>query len=202
MLSPWALLVLAASWTDNRLDFVAVDEASDVGVGDLGSGQTAQISASIPYASLEHLHVILLERRGLVEGTEDLVESSECALSPDNETAEVTTGSELEEVQSPNIDELNTGEVAESLDNAIVLVVYNKRTAALTMTAVAQLSLASTELARVGHLDDIGVSIQGLEECNSLLGLLERLNSRVDHERNLVDLLDAVTTSENERRKG
>jgi hypothetical protein len=59
----------------------------------------------------------------------------------------MTPRSELEEVQSPYVDELHTGQVAESFDNAVVFVVNNKGATALTMSAVPKLSFTSTELA-------------------------------------------------------
>ena len=39
VLRPGALLMLGVRGADNRLDFVAVDETSNVGVGDLGGGK-------------------------------------------------------------------------------------------------------------------------------------------------------------------
>jgi hypothetical protein len=40
VLGPWTLLVLGVRRANDRLDFIAVDETGDVGVGDLGSGKT------------------------------------------------------------------------------------------------------------------------------------------------------------------
>ena len=142
-----------------------------------------------------HSHIILLEDSSLLEGTEDLIETSESTLSPDDEATKVATGRKLEEAEAADIDELNTGEVAKRLDDAVVLVVDDKGTAALAVTPVPHLALTRAELARVRDLDDIGVSVQGLEQSDSLLGLLVGLDSRVDNKGNLVDLLDAVTTS-------
>jgi len=186
LLCPGPLLDLLASRADDGLDLVTVDEAGDIGVGDLGCGE----------------EVILLEGGGFVEGPENFVKKSKSGLSPDNETADMSSGGELEEVQSPDIDELNTGQVAEGLDDAVVLVVNNKGATALTMPAVPELSLSGTELAGVGDLDNIGIGIEGLEEGNSLLGLGEGLGSSVDDEGNLLDLLDAVTAGENKGREG
>lgn len=39
LLCPWALLDLLASGADNGLDLIAVDQAGDIGVGDLGGGK-------------------------------------------------------------------------------------------------------------------------------------------------------------------
>ena len=112
----------------------------------------------------------------------------------------MSSGGKLEEVQSPDVDELNTGQVAEGLDDTVVLVVDNKRATALTMPAVPEIYLSSAKLARVGDLDNIGVSVEGIEEGNSLLGFGERLGRYVNDEGDLLDFLDAVTKGKDKRR--
>jgi hypothetical protein len=114
----------------------------------------------------------------------------------------MTTRSELKEIQSPHVDELDAGQVAESLDNAVILVVDHKRTAALTMSAVPELSFASTEFTRIGDLDNVGVRVEALEKSDGLLCLGERLGGVLDDERNFLDLLDAVATGEDQRGQG
>lgn len=174
--------MLGIRGADNRLNLVAVDQTRYIGVRNFGGRED----------------VILFVDRGLVEGAEDLVKESEGTLGPDHEPTKVPTGRELKEVQAVNVDELNTRDVAERLNNAVVLVVDHERTAALTVTAVAQFTLAGTELARVGDLGDVSVGVESLEESDSLLSLLEGLDGRVNDERNLVDLLNAVTAGEDE----
>ena len=51
MLRPGALLVLVVGGTDNGLDLVAVDKASDIRVGDLGSGEA--VITRIEYTSYQ-----------------------------------------------------------------------------------------------------------------------------------------------------
>jgi hypothetical protein len=146
--------------------------------------------------------VVLLKDGGLVEGSVDFIEEVEGSLSPDDETAEMSSRSELEKVQPPDVDELNTGQIAEGLDDTVVLIVNNKRATALTMPAVPELSLSSAQFTGVGDLDNIGVGVEGFEEGDGLLGLGERFSGSIDDERNFLDLLDAVTTGENEGREG
>ena len=88
-------------------------------------------------------HVVLLVDGCLIEGAEDLIEETESALSPDNESAEVATRSKLEQVQPANIDGLNTRKVPECLDDAVVFVVHDERATALTVPAASDLSFAS-----------------------------------------------------------
>lgn len=104
----------------------------------------------------------------------------------------------MEQVKSPDVDKLNAGEVAERLDDTVVLVVHNKGTTALTVTTVPELALASTELARVGDLDDIRVRAQILEESDGFLSLGVGLDGRLDDEGDLGNLLNAVATSKDE----
>lgn len=46
MLSPWTLGDLGVGRSDNGLDHSAVDDASDIGVGDLGSGKAGEESTT------------------------------------------------------------------------------------------------------------------------------------------------------------
>lgn len=183
LLCPGALLDLLASGTNDRLDLVRVDETSNVGVGDLGGGE----------------EVVALVEGSFVKGAKDLVEESKSTLGPDDEAAEVTTWGELEEIEATDVDELNTWKIAECLDDTVVLIVHNERTTALAVPAVPHLALAGAELARVGDLDNIGVGVEGLEESDCLPCLFEGLCGAGDDERDLLDLLDAVATSKDER---
>jgi hypothetical protein len=141
--------------------------------------------------------IVLLVQGGFVEGAEHLIKEAECTLCPDDEAANVSTRSELEKVQPLDIDKFNTRQVTEGLDNAVVLLEYDKRATTLTVAAVAHFALSCTEFARVGDLGNIRVCIQGLEESDSLLGFLEGLSCALNDKRNLSNLLDTVTAGEN-----
>ena len=84
MLGPWATGDLGVGRADDRLDFRAVDEARDIRVGDLGRWE----------------EVVLLLDRNLIESTEDFIKTRESALSPDDETTNVSTRSKLEEIEA------------------------------------------------------------------------------------------------------
>lgn len=146
--------------------------------------------------------VVLLEGRGLAVGTVDLVQKSESTLGPDDEATHVSTGSELQQVEGADVGELNTGDVAESLDDTVVLGVDDEGTAALAVTTVTHLTDTSTELAGVGDLDDISVGVDGLEEGDGSLGLGQRLDTVSNNEGNLLDLLNSVTTGQDQGGEG
>lgn len=93
LLCPWAFLSLLTSRTDDGLDFVAVDNACDVRVADLGGGQD----------------VILFEGGRLIERAEDFVQKAEGTLCPYDKPSDMATGCELKKVESSHIDKFNTG---------------------------------------------------------------------------------------------
>jgi hypothetical protein len=70
------------------------------------------------------------------------------------------------------------------------------------MTAVTQFTLAGTQFPGVGNFGDISVGFESLEKCDSLLGLVELLDGGRNNERDLFNLLDTVTTGEDERGEG
>jgi len=162
--------------TDNRLDLVRVDDAGHVGVGDLCLGEGE--------ARL---------------GGEDLVKAAEGGLGEDDEAAKVSSGGELEDVEALNGAKLDTGNVAESLDDTLILVVDDERTTSLGVATVAELADTSTDLARVGDLGNVVESVDGLEESDSLLGLGQALGGVSNNEGDLLELLDTVTAGEDER---
>ena len=149
-----------------------------------------------------HLHVILLEGGWALKGSKDLIKKGKSTLCPDDEAAKMTTRGELEEIESLDAGKFDTGEVAECLYDAVIFAVDDERATALAVATVAHLSLSGAESARVCDLDDIGVSVDALQEGDCFLGLVEGFDGGGDDERNLGDLLDAVATGEDERGEG
>jgi hypothetical protein len=180
LLGEGSLVVLVTLSTSDGLDFIRVDETSDIRVRDDVGGK----------------NIVLLEGSGGLVGTVELVEKSESTGGPDDETTDVTTRSKLKQVQVADVDSLNTGKVAESLGNTVVLTIDNERSTALTVTAVTDLTNTSTELARVRNLNDISVGIEGLKKSNSFLGLGESLDLISNNKGNFLNLLDAMTAGQ------
>jgi len=114
----------------------------------------------------------------------------------------VSSRGELEKVQAANLDEVDTGEVAEGLHDAVILVVDHKGTTTQNMATVAELSLTAAELARASRLLDIFVGTDRLQGGNGLLGLVERLGRVVNNARDLLDLSDGVSTGHHKGREG
>jgi len=127
---------------------------------------------------------------------------SESRLGPDDESTEVTSGSEGEEVEGTNVGSLDSGNVAESLDETLVLSVDDEGTTSLTVLAVTGFSGTGANLLRSDDLGDISVSLETLKGGDGLLGLLDRLDRGRDDEGDLGDTFDLVSTGEDERRNG
>ena len=95
------LLNLGTSWTDDRLDLRAVNDAGYIWVRNLGGGQPAQQGPSARCTvamRYGHIQVVLLVYRCLVKGAEDLIEEGEGAFGVNDEATDVAAGSELEKV--------------------------------------------------------------------------------------------------------
>lgn len=120
----------------------------------------------------------------------------------------MTTGGELQQVQGVDGGGLDTGDVAESLDELLAVdlgVVDDERPAALAVAAATELALTGAELLGALDLLQVGAGTDGLQQTESGGGLgggsaLE--GGGVDDERNLRDGRDLVTTGEQERGDG
>lgn len=179
---------LALGRTQDALDFGGVDQTGEVGLGnDVGRQEE-----------------VLLQGRRLGGGAVDLVEGLEGGGRPDDEPAEVTTRGELQQVQGVDGGGLNTGDVAETLNELLAVdlgVVDNEGSAALAVAAATELALTGAELLGALDLLQIGAGTDGLQQTESGGGLgggsaLE--GGGVDDERNLRDGRDLVTTGEQE----
>jgi hypothetical protein len=166
------------SRSDNGLNFVGVDDSGNVVGSDLGSGEIVS---------------------GL--GGVNVVKSLHGTFGPDDESTHVTTGGQLQQVQVLDVAGLDTGDVSESLDQTFIVVVNDQRSSSLPVSPVPHLTLTGSELSGVGNLDDVGVSLDSLQELDGGLGLLQRFGSVGDNKRNFLDLFDSVTSSQNKGRK-
>lgn len=185
-------LGLALGRVQDALDFGAVDQTGKVGLGDNVGGQKE----------------VLLEGRGFGGGAVDLVQSLEASGGPDDETAEVTTGGQLQQVQGVDGGGLDTDDVAEALDQLLAInlgVVDDKRATALAVAAASELALAGAQLLGALDLLDIGTGTNGLQETESSgsLGSGSGLESGgVDDQGDLGNGHDLVAAGEEERGDG
>lgn len=183
--------------SDDRLDLVRVDETGDVSSRDLG-GREADKNCQFDNMAVSRTNKNPLEARLLLV---DRVEGGNGRLGPDDESTNVTTRGELEEVEGLNGAGLDTGDVLESPDDTLVLGVDDEGTPPLPVPPVPHLTLTGPDLPRVGNLGDVGVGSDSLEELDSSLGLVGGLDGRREDEGDLLDLLDPVASGEDKRGK-
>lgn len=173
------LLGRLASWSDNGLHLSRVDQSGDVSVGD-----------------------DVLWKRVSRFGLVDRLQSGKGRLGPDDESTEMSTWSELQQVEGSHVAGLDTWDVSESLDKTLVLVVDNQRTSSLNKSSVSHLTLTGTHLLGFDNLDNVAVGSDRLEQRNSLLGLGDGLNVVGNDKWDLWDLFNSVTSGEDKRLNG
>jgi hypothetical protein len=163
------------------LDLVGVDDSGEIG--------------AVHHVSVENIATLLDVGSSVV--SEDAVEGLEGFLSPDDESAEVTTRGELEEVESGDVHEVNSGEVSSgSLNVEVLLSVDNEGTASEDVSGVSEFALAGSHLLGIsGSLHVLG-GTDALEDADEGLGRVsvEGLND----ERKLRHVGNSVTSGEDE----
>lgn len=168
---------------DDGLDFVGVDDSADISVAQDGSVEG----------------VVLLLNTVFAVGAEDLVQSLESGLGPDDQATEGTTWGELFKVESVDVADFNAWDVSDGLEELDVLVGVDEEWATTdSVSSVSDLATTSAEGLGVGNSFDVLLETEGLEEVDDLLGLLEGFDSVVEDEWELTDLLNTVTTGEDQ----
>lgn len=175
------MLALAAN---DALDFVGVDDSGKIGVDNLGEWE------SVVNLFGGWLLVVSVEAVELIDGT----------LGPDDESANVATWGKKEEVEAGNFEEIDTRDVSEGLGHwGVLLVVDDQWTSSLGVTSVSELALSSSDLAGILNSLNISVSVEGLEELDSLSGLFDVKDGFVaDNQWDFWDLFDSVSSGENQ----
>jgi len=143
--------------SDNRLDGVRVDDSGKI--------------SAVHDFSLEV--VSSLDSGSCSVGSEDGIELLEGVLGEDNESSEVTTRGELEEVKSVDVANINTGEVSgNSLDGGGLVTVDNKRSLSDDKSGVSHLTVSSS--LSFGFADSVEIvsNTDGVKGGDEALGLL------------------------------
>jgi hypothetical protein len=162
------------------------DDASKIGVGHLGVRQSEA----------------RLFRFGLV-GTIDGIESSESIRSPDEESTEVSTRSESQQVEGFNIHEFNARDVTEGTEHIGFFLVDDNGTQLLDISTVTEFTSAGSDVLRSDNLFDISINVELLEGFDGLLGLVDVSEGfSSDDERNFIDLINSVTSGSDQSRDG
>lgn len=165
------------------LDLVALHEGLEVGVLNDGAGD-----APVGFGGGAGAEVAV-----------DLVEGGKGFLSEDEESADVATWGEAEDVELVDVEGVDAGDVSEGSYDTVVLGIHDAWSEFLDVLAVAHLTSASSHAS--GGVDslDIVPSTDGLEKVDSLFGLLELLSAVADNKRDFWDVVDHVTLGHDER---
>jgi hypothetical protein len=173
--------------SDGRLDGIGVDDLGNIGVSQ--------------DSSVEMISALFLASNSVA--SEDLIKRSESRFSPDDESTEVTTGGELSEVKSVDVGDFNTGDVSDgSGEGGVFIVVDEKGTSSEIVSSVSELTLTSSEGLGVGNSFNIFVSTESLQEGNNVSGLFNNFELIIDNQRKVGDVVDSVTSGENEGSDG
>jgi len=129
-------------WSKDGLDFFRIDDSGQVRIEDDGSWELPSL--------------LLLRSLGL--GSKDVVELLESVLSPDDESSEMTSWSQLQDVQSLDGYKFNTGDVSESQVQWSLFVVDNQWSSSLSPSSVSEFSFTGSQSDRILDLLDIFVS--------------------------------------------
>jgi hypothetical protein len=170
--------------SDDGLDFIGVDDTGQVSVGHTGAGQVEA----------------RLELGSLVVGAEDGVQLLEGTLGPDQESAQMATRSQVQQVQVVHVGQLDTGQVAESTVDALRHVVDDQRSTSLGVSSVSGLANTASDLLGVSGLLHIGGGTDSGQDSLGILGLGHRVQGVRDDQGQLRHVVDAVAAGSNQGR--
>lgn len=163
---------------DNGLNFVRIDHTGQIGVG---------------HDVLGYFEPTFNLGRGGV-GTKNGIQFFESGFGPDQKSADVTSWGKRKKVQTFDVARVDTGDVAESFGQTLVLRVNDKRTFALDVTTVAHFTFAGSQFFRTVDVGKIVVQSQGTQKFEGFFGALKGLDFVGHDDRDFLDLGDTVTT--------
>lgn len=186
----WVLLVLDVDHfillgsSHNTLYFIRVDDSGQVSIAHHCSVQLVSLLVEALFSTV----------------SEQFVKSSEGTLSPDDESSELTTRCQLQKVHSVDIAEIDSRYVSEGLQHFdIVIRVDDERSSSLHKSSVSQFSFTGSQLLALDDSNNIIVDVESLKESNSILSLFDVLHSVFNDQRQFRDLLDFVSSSQDQR---
>lgn len=169
--------------SDDRLNLIGVDDSGEIGVSDFVSGEVES----------------LLLDTWIFIGSEDVVELFEGSFSPDDESSDVPSWCELEEVKSADMSNFDSWNVSEGLDEGdIGSAVDNKRTSSGSVSSVSKLSFSCSNLDSVNDFLDISVSSDISQESDGFLSSFDLFSVVVDDQGEFWDAIDSVSSGLNQ----
>jgi len=179
------LLLLDASRLQDRLNFLTVNDAGDIRLGDNIGGQL----------------IVGLEGGSLGKGAIEGVELLKGTLGPDDKATKMASGGELQQRESRDGRKLDTGNVPECLNDTFIFGIYNEGTATLASATAAHLALSGTELLGVDDTLNVSISGESSEDFNGALSAVNGLKLVGKDEGQFGDLFNAMAAGKDEAGK-
>lgn len=190
-------LVLEGVFVGGSCAIVSLSLSAELGLNLVRVDDSGEVSAC-HHVTVELIARLLNTLNSV--GSENSVEGGERILGEDHESAEVTSGSELEEVESVDTAGVDSGQVTGgSLEEGVLVSVNNKGTLSNGEAGVSHLVLTSASLVASGVNEGSGGTdfVEDVEESFGGVNV-----KRVNNEGKLGDGIDVVTTGKNERSAG
>jgi len=169
--------------SNDRLDFVGVDDLGNIRVGQDGS--------------VESVTVLGLGAKSVC--SEDLVQGLEGGFGPDDESAEVTSGSKLLEVKSGDVADIDAGNVSDGMDELDVFVGIDEEGTSSELESLgSELALSRSGGLAFSDSFDVFPGADSLEESNSILGLFNGFDLVVNNAGDVGDSRESVSSGHNE----
>lgn len=128
-------------------------------------------------------------------GSEDGVELFESVFSPNAESSDVSSGGKLEEVESGNVDGLNSGNVSQSFNERYVgTLVDDQRSSSGSVSSVSDFTSSGSDLLSVNDFLDISPSSDVLKESDGFLGSFNLFGGVVNDEWEFRDVINSVSS--------
>jgi hypothetical protein len=168
--------------TENGLNLIGVDDSREI--------------SALHNSSVESVSLLL--GRGVDEIAKDGVESSEGGFSVDNESTEVTSRGELQDVKSVDVANINTGDVSSSLGNIVIIITINEEgTLSHDISRVSVFADTGSDFLGGSDLFEIISDTELLEDLEEIVSLL--LVKSINNHGELSNIFNGVSTSHNER---
>lgn len=182
-----ASLDLLLGWSDGGLDLVGVDDLGDIGVADNG-GLDVVSSLQSGESSL---------------GSEQVSQSLDGSLGPDAESSEMSTWGEVSDVESVDVDVLNSWEVSDGSFEVLRIVVSDdERSSSVLPSLSSSLSLSWSQFLGVDDsLDVVGDSVS-LEDGHGLLSRSDVVDVIGEDQWQLWNVKDSVSSGLDQRSDG
>ena len=172
----------------------ALSNLSQLGLNLIGVNDSGDISA-VHHWSIQSVSLLLLGDVGW--GSEDRVEGLESVLGEDDESSEVTSWSELEDIESIHVASVNTWQVSGGLLHTEgVVSVDEEWTLSHDVSRVSVFSSSLSDLLGLSDLGDIVTSSEVLEGLEDGLGVWK--SKVVNDKWELWDSIDVMTSSHDE----